>query len=192
MQELTEFPVISSGHAFICFDSLTAASKCLNGFEENTWDSFVLKLKNIWKGVKQKRIFEKKPSSTFGKFKDEDDIEMQMVNIEKVNILVDQMIEPFDIVWGNVGGDRGLNIFRRLLCNILIFCVLVFLTTPMVSLICLLVVDLLDVTITRSFESFGIQMAKVYSLWACLPCIYGAFYHTLSKHPLNFPYRHAM
>ena len=30
-----------------------------------------------------------------------------------MNILVDQLIEPIDIIWVNIGGDKGLYVFRR-------------------------------------------------------------------------------
>jgi hypothetical protein len=133
MQTFTEMPVVSSGHAFICFDSLLSCYRCLNEFQETTWTSFQLKLKNIWEGIKRKESENIRSSGGFGKFQDED-LEMEMISIEKdkVNIMVDQMIEPFDIIWANLGGDRGLYICRRIICNCFIFVTLIFLTTPTV------------------------------------------------------------
>jgi hypothetical protein len=131
MQEITEEPVFSSGHAFVCFDSLLSAYKCLNAFKESTWDSVTLKLRSMVDSWRHGRKLARKQTSTFGKFQDED-LETEMVNMEKVHILVDQMIEPFDIMWSNIGGDRGLFICRRIMCNILILGVLIFLTIPTV------------------------------------------------------------
>jgi len=70
--------------------------------------------------------------STFGKFYDED-FHLDVMDHDKINILVDHMIEPNDVIWTNVGGDSGLFIFRRIMLNIANILILVFLTTPTVS-----------------------------------------------------------
>ncbi len=72
--------------------------------------------------------------STFGKFYDED-LHLDVMDHDKINILVDHMIEPNDVIWTNVGGDSGLFIFRRIMLNIANILILVFLTTPTVSFI---------------------------------------------------------
>lgn len=134
IQEITEFPVFSSGHAFVCFDSLEAGYKCLNTFQEKTWRKIYLKLKYLFE-KRQDRRPKRFVTSTFGKFTDEIDVNMMkgMMNPEEMNILVDQLIEPFDIIWTNVGGDRGLYICRRIICNISLVLILIFLTTPTVN-----------------------------------------------------------
>ena len=70
-------------------------------------------------------------SNTFGRFKDED--ESQILDFDKIEVLFDPMIEPEDVIWYNVGGDRGLYICRRILLNFLAIFLLVFLTTPTVK-----------------------------------------------------------
>ncbi len=136
IQKATELPVYSSGHAFVCFDSLSSAYKCLNAFEENLFKKLVIRLRYFWLDFKKKLSKDKSKrnngESTFRKFDDED-LEVAMMDPDKVHMLVNQMVEPFDIIWGNVGGDRGFYIFRRILCNVVIFLVLIFLTTPTVS-----------------------------------------------------------
>ena len=48
-----------------------------------------------------------------------------------MNILVDQLVEPIDIIWVNIGGDKGLYVFRRIFLNLLLLVLLIFFTTPM-------------------------------------------------------------
>lgn len=132
MQKLTEAPVYSSGHAFVCFDSLISTYKILSSFEENTIKKISIKLKAISESMrkKEKRSFIQGDTATFGQFQDElrNDYD-STIETNKVNILVDQMVEPFDIIWLNVGGDRGLYICRRILCNLFIIVILFFLTS---------------------------------------------------------------
>jgi hypothetical protein len=71
--------------------------------------------------------------STFGKFYDED-LQSDIMDHDRIDVLVDHMIEPNDVIWTNVGGDSGLYVFRRLLLNIAAVLILVFLTTPTVIL----------------------------------------------------------
>ena len=52
--------------------------------------------------------------------------------IDTLNILIDQMIEPIDIIWENIGGgDRGLFVGRRIILNLITIALLLFVTTPM-------------------------------------------------------------
>ena len=149
IQEITEEPVLSSGHAFICFDSLKAAYSIITEFKEGSFNQIKITLKSIFESCKRcfqeenvrKDIFGHKGTSTFQRFNEEygiDDLEANFdeennsLLIDKnVDILVDQMIEPIDIIWKNVGGDRGLFIFRRIILNILLIILLIFFTTPM-------------------------------------------------------------
>lgn len=73
----------------------------------------------------------KRSNSTFGRFEDED-LELEIMDHEKVDLLVDQMIEPLDIIWSNIGGDRGLFISRRIMLSIMAIFILMFLSTPTV------------------------------------------------------------
>ncbi len=155
----TENPVESSGHAFVCFDSLLSAYKCLNIYEENFCKKIKLRLESIFDYIKF--IFKnglrrnRNRISSFRKFNDEIlDIENNNKNnnnnnnlnlnrsnsnnsnnnnTDKINILVDQMMEPYDIIWTNIGGNRGIYIFRHIFIYLMAFVVLFFLTTPTVN-----------------------------------------------------------
>lgn len=122
----------SSGHAFICFDSLTAAYQILKNYKESPWKEFIVRVKSCFKPKKTYANIDRKQTSTFQKFKDEyeedsDDVKLRNTNVD---ILVDQLIEPCDIIWENVGGDRGLFICRRIFLNLLMLLILIFFTTP--------------------------------------------------------------
>ena len=71
--------------------------------------------------------------TTFGRFTDED--ETNILDYDKIEIMFDQMLEPLDIIWTNVGGDKGLYVCRRILLNLLAVLMLLFLTTPAVNLL---------------------------------------------------------
>jgi hypothetical protein len=122
----TEKPVYSSGHAFVCFDSLEAAYKCLSRFQEKTFSKLVIQFKTFYEKTKAQR----KMTSTFGRFQDE--LDNEILEPDNVHIIVDQMVEPGDIIWSNVGGNRGVYFVRRILLNIAVFLILIFLTTPTV------------------------------------------------------------
>lgn len=132
LQELTEDFVYSAGHAFICFDSLTAAYQVLKNYKESGWKKFVVKVKSLFSNRKTFYSSQTKKSSTFQKFNDEYEENDESINDKEnnVNILVDQLIEPCDIIWDNVGGDRGLFVCRRIILNLLMILLLFFFTTP--------------------------------------------------------------
>lgn len=131
IQETTKTPVYSSGHAFVCFDSLLSAYKCLNAFEEMTYRKIAIQINSILESLGKKVKRKKTNASTFQQFHD-DDLESAMMDPEKLDILVDQMIEPVDIVWTNIGGGRGIHLIRKIICFLVIFIILIFLTTPTV------------------------------------------------------------
>jgi hypothetical protein len=131
IEEATQLPVYSSGHAFVCFDSLLSTHYCLQGFQEDGWKKLNIQMKSFWEDLKNNKNSRRVITSTFQKFEDED-LEVAMMDIEKVNILVDQLVEPYDIIWSNVGGYRGIFFFRRIFCNFLIVLILLFMTTPTV------------------------------------------------------------
>ena len=146
-----EEPVFSSGHAFVCFDSLTAAYKVMKEFKNSPFMRFKLRMKNFMDGVKENILGNKnnnelisgqKAKSTFQKFNEDYNIgslednyfleENNEVEIkENMNILFDQLVEPIDIIWVNLGGDKGLYVFRRIFLNLLLLVLLIFFTTPM-------------------------------------------------------------
>ena len=150
IDEITEEPVFSSGHAFVCFDSLTAAYKVMKEFKSSPFMRFKLRMKNFIGGVREnilggkntELISGQKAKSTFQKFNEDynigglEDNYIFEENSEKeikenMNIIVDQLIEPIDIIWVNIGGEKGLYVFRRIFLNLFLLILLIFFTTPM-------------------------------------------------------------
>ena len=151
IQETLLHPVESSGHAFVCFDSLLSAFHIISSYKENVWKKLAMKFTFMIESCrKHSRINDKRSiimykshnemnnkhsnnsnhKQSFTKFQEEEFTEHDYTSSSsyKVNILVDQMIEPFDIIWLNVGGERGIYVIRQVLCNILIIIILVFIT----------------------------------------------------------------
>ena len=152
IDEIIEEPVFSSGHAFVCFDSLTAAYKVMNEFKSSPLMRIKLRMKNLMTGVKKnflggknnndKFMSGQKGNSTFQKFNEDYNIGNLEDNYileenseyeikQNMNILVDQIIEPIDIVWVNIGDDKALYVLRRVFLNLLLLVLLIFFTTPM-------------------------------------------------------------
>jgi hypothetical protein len=155
IQELLLHPVESSGHAFVCFDSLLSAFKVVSCYKENVWKKLAIKFTFMIESCRKRTRSNDKRSiimyksshneinnnnnsnkQSFTKFQEEEYTEHDYTSSSspsssssyKVNILVDQMIEPFDIIWLNVGGERGIYVIRQVLCNILIIIILIFIT----------------------------------------------------------------
>lgn len=89
-----------------------------------------MKWKSFWDSLPRRKNTDLN-QSTFGRFYDED-LHADMMDNDRIEILVDHMIESNDVIWTNVGGDSGLFIFRRILLNIGTVLILIFLTTPTV------------------------------------------------------------
>ena len=70
---------------------------------------------------------------SFTRFNEEFESTSDRTNPENIKILVDQMMEPYDIIWTNVGGNRGIYIFRQIFIYIMAILMLIFLTTPTVN-----------------------------------------------------------
>ena len=127
IQEITEEPVLSSGHAFICFDSLKAAYSIITEFKEGSFNQIKFTIKSIFENCKRcfqeenvrKDIFGHKGTSTFQRFNEEygiDDLEANFdeennsLLIDKnVDILVDQLdVEKDKIAMeSSIIGDLG-------------------------------------------------------------------------------------
>jgi hypothetical protein len=126
-------PTYSSGHAFVTFNSLKSAYLCLQEFKESTYKKLKIKFDEIKNHNIQ--LFNKS-NNTHRTLSEEiiisDGTDEINVNSSTDDFIVDQMIEPMDIIWTNIGGDRGVNIFRIIFCTLIIFSILLFLTTPTV------------------------------------------------------------
>ena len=131
IQKETEIPVYSSGHAFVCFDSLLSANKCLFMFKEGFCKKLKLKLESLGETVKT--IGRGGRSRSFSRFNEELESTSDRLYPENIKILVDQMMEPYDIIWTNVGGDRGIYVCRQIIIYSFVILMLIFLTTPTVN-----------------------------------------------------------
>lgn len=61
--------------------------------------------------------------------------------------------EPIDIIWSNIGGTRGVFIFRRLFLHLICFVVVLFISTPTAMLSTIQYVDVFGLFDFRWFES---------------------------------------
>lgn len=69
---------------------------------------------------------------TFNKFEDED-LEIAqnaLKNKADLTMVMSQASDPVDIIWNNMGGTRGLYIFRVVFFNLFVLLVVIFLSTP--------------------------------------------------------------
>ena len=134
IQKETEIPVYSSGHAFVCFDSLLSANKCLFMFKEGFCKKLKLKIGHLGETIKT--IGRGGQSRSFSKLNEDlENSTTDRSHPENIKILVDQMMEPYDIIWTNVGGDRGIYVCRQIFIYFLVIFMLVFLTTPTLILV---------------------------------------------------------
>ena len=76
------------------------------------------------------------PRENFVRFEDDNDEEEQHSNNEyelrKITLLMSVAKNPVDIIWGNMGGNRGIYFIRRYLWNILGLFLIIFVSTPVV------------------------------------------------------------
>jgi len=131
IQKETEIPVYSSGHAFVCFDSLLSANKILFMFKDGLCKKLKLKIETLGDSIIS--IGRQSEMRSFTRFNEEFESTSDRTNPENIKILVDQMMEPYDIIWTNVGGNRGIYIFRQIFIYIMAILMLIFLTTPTVN-----------------------------------------------------------
>jgi hypothetical protein len=139
-------PVLSSGHAFICFDTIESANHCLHRFQLNVCDSSKLAMKNLKDtclACIQKDDNRKK--STFNRFEDIDDRLAEDHYDEDEHYIMEGAKEPMDIIWSNMSGTRGLYYWRRFGLLAVSIIVMLFLTTPSVVLATLKRIDVLKI-----------------------------------------------
>ena len=139
-------PILSSGHAFICFDTIESANHWLRKFQLDIGDGIKLACRNLkdtisdWFNREDRRN-----KSTFARFEDDDEGFIDESIGEGDHYIMEQAKEPMDIIWSNMSGTRGLYFWRRFgLLAICIFVVL-FLSTPAVILAALKRLDILKI-----------------------------------------------
>ena len=135
MQELIKNPIQSSGHAYVVFDSYFSMSKCLQKFRDTPWQTIKFMWNNWWYKMTKKEA-RNDPRENFVRFEDDNDEEEQHSNNEyelrKITLLMSVAKNPVDIIWGNMGGNRGIYFIRRYLWNILGLFLIIFVSTPVV------------------------------------------------------------
>lgn len=67
---------------------------------------------------------------TFNQFEDEDMEIAQGYRDKDLTLIMSEAGDPVDIIWGNMGGTRGVYLFRKIFLNLLVLGVVLFLSTP--------------------------------------------------------------
>lgn len=133
MLQETLKPFKPSGHAFVCFDSVKSASLCMSKFRIGPISYLKLmflqlrdKIKNCFNPHYRNRS---RIQSTFIKFEDLD-ARSQVEIMEESVLIMNIASEPIDILWKNMGGTRGVYLFRRIFLYLLGLVIIVFVSTP--------------------------------------------------------------
>jgi hypothetical protein len=133
LQRETEKPFLSSGNAFVCFDSLENLERCVRHFSKHSFRGFC---SNCWRTMKEflyNNVLSQRQRalSTFGRYATMDaEAEAADPSEENINIVITKAPEPIDINWLNMKGLVATNSMRRVLLNLIAILVLFFLTTP--------------------------------------------------------------
>lgn len=133
MQEAIKAPIKSSGHAYVVFDSYYSMSKCLQKYRETPCQS----LKIMWTSCLDKLTKRRRRNDVrenFVRFHDNDNDESLMNEYDRkgMTLFMCSAKDPIDIIWGNMGGTRGIYFFRRYLWNLLGLLLIIFVSTPVV------------------------------------------------------------
>jgi hypothetical protein len=147
IEDVAKRPILSSGHAFICLDSIQTKQRCLKQFRMDARGTFTV----IWDLIKDKcgslcsgRMMKReRMTSTFGKFNDEE--ALTKLKEKELQIVAQALYDPVDIIWSNLGGTRGLFFFRRVVINVGAVLILLFLTTPLAMMNALEKIDYFNV-----------------------------------------------
>lgn len=122
IQEATMTPYWNSGHAMVVFNSLESLEKVLYHYRPSVRRTITLGFSTLsekWMQYRRNRAF----STTFERFEDDK-------LTAHTNLVVTRGLNPYDLIWQNVGGTRGLYFFRRIGLFILSVLILLFLSTP--------------------------------------------------------------
>lgn len=91
-------------------------------------------------GLLENTLERSRSMSTHGRFSHDGEEELEKAYKDAV-LVVRRTNEPFDILWKNMRGSRGLFIFRRLILTVIGFVVIFFVSSPTVLFSKLLVFD---------------------------------------------------
>ena len=135
----TMHPFKPSGHAFVCFDSISSVDACVRQFKPTTWQY----VKHLMESIKDKCCCNKfgpyyaggrnRSKSTFHRYEDLGLEALQLMYQDAVLVMT-RATEPTDILWKNMKGARGLFIFRRALLFLVGLVIVFFVTSPAVIL----------------------------------------------------------
>lgn len=146
MQEEIEGVIESSGQCFICFNNMKTAENCLRKFNSSSPFIFLLtiytNLRNrccVKRNLNLERGFfselrMKRKISTFNKYSESvyQEEEEDEKNAKPFIPLMTLAPDPYDINWLNITStSESFVVCRRLMTNLLIVAILLFLTTPL-------------------------------------------------------------
>eukprot|EP00357_Protocruzia_adherens_P016895 CAMPEP_0115016764 /NCGR_PEP_ID=MMETSP0216-20121206/27668_1 /TAXON_ID=223996 /ORGANISM="Protocruzia adherens, Strain Boccale" /LENGTH=723 /DNA_ID=CAMNT_0002387357 /DNA_START=291 /DNA_END=2462 /DNA_ORIENTATION=- len=115
IEEVILKPTMSSGHAFVAFDSLYTMQRCIEHFRMGARGAITLVYQSLKSKSKETCCpVRRRATSTFGK------------------LILREAQDPDDILWKNIGGTRGLYLYRRIFLNFGALVVLIFFSTPTV------------------------------------------------------------
>ena len=147
MQEEIEGIIESSNQCFLCFSSMKTAEFCLQKFNSTSLANFVASFftnlrnrccykrnENLERGFFSEIQYKRK-ISTFNKYSSSIYKEEEEENSRSFQPVMTIAPDPSDINWLNISKSSVSFLFlRRVLTNLLIFLIILFLTTPMALL----------------------------------------------------------
>jgi len=123
-------PFWSSGHAFVCFDSINSVRIILEKFRFSPISALKIGLMTVQDKAKMALAPSRERNvSTFDKFYD---VDQEFAEGSRGHdVLISKLAsEPIDINWKNMGGTRGIYFFRRIFVLLISIVILLFVTTP--------------------------------------------------------------
>ncbi|CDW80986.1 transmembrane protein 63c [Stylonychia lemnae] len=135
IQNEIEKPFLSSGHAFVVLDSVKSLNHCVQ--QSNMTPTYAWRLAKVSVKENIQQFFSQKfkrtmsqDRQTFNQFEDEDLEIAQGYRDKDLTLIMSEAGDPIDIIWGNMGGTRGVYFFRKVFFNIIGLSIVFFLSTP--------------------------------------------------------------
>ena len=144
MQEEIEGLIESSGQCFLCFNNLKTAEDCMIKFNTTSPFNFI---RSIYASLRTRCCFKRNENlergffselkinrkvSTFNKYSESIYREEEEKDTKSFMPIMTLAPDPRDINWLNITSTSVSFLFcRRLFTNLLIFCIILFMTTPM-------------------------------------------------------------